>query len=340
MKILLFLASTIVIITSGLFYSLERPQKIEKQKGVCWVGQSQPVTAADFIKLKEAGVTWISQTPFGWQQSIHDTTIRFEKNTNRTPWWGESFVGIAATTQMAKKIGIKTILKPHLWLRQSWPGEVEMKSEAEWKVWFKNYEIFVLAYAYLADSSGIDILCIGTELQKTIHRPEWKSIIKKVKQVYKGKLTYAANFNEFEQVTFWNDLDYIGIQAYFPLSKDSLPTSRELREGWQLPIAKIEALLKKSNKPVLFTEIGYKSTNNATMQPWLWPDYAITDNASNKTQALAYEIFFKEVWSKPWMAGVYFWKWYPQIPKRSVAVDFTPQGKPAEQIMTTWFKKQ
>lgn len=338
MKLYFFFA--IPLLLAAYFLYEEEEVLMEKQKGVCWVGMPDTIAREDVAKLKASGITWISQTPFGWQQAPSDTTLRFEKNTNRTPWWGESFAGIAATTRLAKQEGIQTILKPHLWLRQSWPGEVEMKSDKEWQAWFRAYEEFILGYAALADTTGIEILCIGTELQKTIHRSEWNSLIKKIRSVYKGKLTYAANFNEFEKVPFWNDLDFIGIQAYFPLTKDENPSIEKLELGWQEPIKRIEAVQKKINKPILFTEVGYKSTTDAAIEPWLWPSREMVSNVSEQTQANAYHAFFSVMWKKDWMEGVYFWKWYPKTPKRSVDHDFTPQGKEAEKIMTEWFSKK
>ncbi len=308
-----------------------------KHKGVCWVGQREAVTGTEIKVVKDIGVNWISQTPFGWQRNANDTLIRGETSA-QTPWWGESKQGLIATTMLARKEGIKTLLKPHLWIRDSWPGEIEMKSEQEWKSWFRNYENFILPYAILADSIGIEILCIGTELHKTVKRPEWVVLIKKIKGLYSGKLTYAANFSgEFEDVPFWNDLDYIGVQAYFPLAATKNPGMKEIVQGWKTPIKQMEKVHQRFNKPILFTELGYKSTPDAAMEPWRWPEQE--EEISFETQERCYEAFFQTVWPLDWVAGVYFWKWYPHAPRRPTKGDFTPQGSPAEAVMRSWFKK-
>ena len=340
MKLLTFIALPALLLSLLLMNKGKTDSAREKQKGVCWVGTPQPVVQEDLDKLKSLGVTWISQTPFAWQQQPGDTSLLFEKKTQRKPWWGESYEGIATTSRFAKAANIKTILKPHIWLRQSWPGEIEMASEEAWEKWFKQYSDFIMSYAALAQQEQLEILCIGTELQKTIHRPEWLEIIKNVRGVYKGKLTYAANFNEFESVPFWSALDYIGVQAYFPLTKNSHPTVTEVAAGWEQPLKQIEALHKKTQKPVIFTEIGYKSTHDATIEPWTWPGNEDHEKISDVTQANAYEAFFQQCWGKSWIAGVYFWKWYPQGARRNGAIDFTPQGKPAEKIMKEWFSQQ
>lgn len=336
-----YIASSVTgLIVIGVLFLNDNTETLlatEKQKGVCWVGQPQSITEVEIKDVKKRGVNWISQTPFGWQRNPFDTLIGAE-TSSQTPWWGESKKGIAVTTSLAREEGIKTLLKPHLWVKDSWPGEIEMKSEQEWKAWFRHYENFILSYAALADSSGIEIFCIGTELHKTVKRQEWGPLIKKIKGIYKGKLTYAANFSgEFEEVPFWNDLDYIGVQAYFPLASTKQPNLKVLQQGWEGPIKRIDRVYQKFNKPILFTELGYKSTTDAAIEPWRWPERQ--EEISYETQSNCYEAFFQEIWSLDWIAGVYFWKWYPQTPRHPTDGDFTPQGKPAEDVMKTWFVK-
>jgi hypothetical protein len=92
---------------------------------------------------------------------------------------------------------------------------------------------------------------------------------------------------------------------------------------------------------MLFTEIGYVSRPGATLEPWLWPDRhrgETSEPAGLTTQERAYEAFYRVFWYRPWVAGAYVWKWYPSLPADGqAAVDFTPQGKPAEQVMARWY---
>ena len=91
---------------------------------------------------------------------------------------------------------------------------------------------------------------------------------------------------------------------------------------------------------MLFTEIGYKSTNDAAIEPWKWPQDNRAATPSTETQARCYEAFFKTAWQKEWLAGAYFWKWYPHDSHRVSEIDFTPQGKPAEKVLLENFKKK
>lgn len=305
-----------------------------KQRGVCWVGGRQIVTEKEFESLVKNNVNWISQTPFAWQRSSSDPEIRMNTNSDRV-WWGESDLGIAETTQLAEKLKIKTLLKPHLWIRDSWPGDVKMESEEKWKEWFANYKAFIIHYAKLAEANQIKILCIGTELSHaTAREAEWRNLIREIRKIYSGKLTYAANFHdEFENIKFWDALDFIGVQAYFPLSHKNNPTTQELMANWVQHLNSVERIHEKYDKPVLFTEIGYRSTNDAAIEPWKWPQENKEAVSSAETQAKCYEAFFKTAWKKPWLVGAYFWKWYPHGSNRLLEVDFTPQGKQAEKIL-------
>lgn len=330
----------------------------EKHRGVCWVGGSRIVDSTMLQSLANRNVNWISQTPFGWQRGYDNPEIGNNIGNNRA-WWGERDEGLRSTAQMARKYGIKTILKPHIWLRDSegkWRGEINMKSEEDWQKWFDDYEEFILHYAKLAQAENMEMLCIGTELHKTcIEREDnWRALIKKIRAVYSGDLTYAANFSkEFEEVAFWDELDYIGVQAYFPVATSKNPSLEEVRQGWQPHLRKLEAFSKKYRKPILFTEAGYKSTKNSGIEPWVWPqrlsEEERQDIYSEETQATLYHAMFREVFDKPYIAGIHLWKWYPSQRGRLKStserqrhfynIDFTPQGKLAEKVMTEWFGK-
>jgi len=318
-----------------------RPVSTEvKHKGVCWVGGRETVTDEEIKALVDCHVTWISQTPFGWQRDANSSSI-FTNHSSEKIWWGESDEGISATTALALKAGIKTMLKPHLWVRNGWPGDIVMKSDTAWQHWFNNYEDFILHYATLAEKNKIEFFCIGTELHQTTEREdEWRALISNIRKVYSGKLIYAANFHEeYEHVKFWDALDYIGVQAYFSLAIKQEATLQELVDKWEEPLTSIERVHSKYNKPVIFTEIGYRNDRQAAIEPWTWPSEMKEVLVSEETQALCYQAFFQSAWNKPWLAGAYFWKWYPKGPRRIIGSDFTPQGKQAEKILKENFKK-
>jgi hypothetical protein len=319
-------------------------------RGVNWVA-ADSISSTDMEPLVRAHITWIAQTPFGWQAAAAQPEIRLHTGSTkggRGGYWGESDAGLIFTALQARQRGIKTLLKPHLWLRNggTWPGDINMTSADDWQAWFASYSIFILHYAQLAEANGLEALCIGTELEHASvgHEKEWRALIKQIRKVYHGPLTYAANWSgEFEQIKFWDALDYIGIQAYFPLSKTTAPEKTALLAAWQDPLRRIEAVHKRFKKPVLFTEVGYKTTPDAAIEPWAWPDrMAVVTSVDETTQRMCYEALFETFWTRPWLHGMFIWKWYPGLQPDGPArrhLDFTPQHKPAERVLAEWYGK-
>ena len=102
-------------------------------------------------------------------------------------------------------------------------------------------------------------------------------------------MTYADNWDQFQNVPFWDQLDYVGIDAYFPL-KTSSPTVAVLTELWKPYVENLKIFSEKYNQKILFTEIGYRSINLPNSKPW---DYSLRDQPFNgQTQADALEALF------------------------------------------------
>lgn len=308
-------------------------------RGVCFVAGG-PVEDAPFAALREAGVTWISQTPFGWQDRVDDPEFRLV--TAGRILWGETDEGLRATTQRARAYRIRTLLKPHIWLRDrtggQWEGDIAMRSEADWQRWFASYENFIVHYARLAQETGMEALSVGTELEGTTHREQdWRRVIARVREVYDGPLTYSANWSgEFERIAFWDALDFAGVQAYFPLSDADDPSLDSLVAGWQPHRERLAAWSARVNRPVAFTEVGYRAAMAAAAEPWLW---RTTHGANPALQERCYEAVFQTFWQEPWFRGTFWWKWYPHGAERRARDDsnFTPQGRPAERVMAKWY---
>ena len=320
-----------------------------RQRGMSWTAERQPITADNFVTLVDSHVKWIVQTPFGWQQDIDSPDVVLK---TEGVYWGETDLGLEKTTQLAQEAGIQTLLKPHLWLTRpqdgKWRTDIAMTSEQDWQTWFATYRTFILHYAQFAEEHDIPILCIGTELQTTAVKREqdWRQLIADIRQVYQGQLTYAANWYEaFEQIQFWDELDFIGIQAYFPLAKKLVPSVDELKQGWQQYVDAIATLHTQYQKPVIFTEIGYRSTEDAAIEPWKWPDTSevnpskLSTPAGLQTQANCYEAFFQTVWPQDWLVGAYWWKWLPSIEanQAQLGAGFSPQNKPAEKVLQKYY---
>jgi len=240
----------------------------------------------------------------------------------------------------ADKRGWFTLLKPQIWLGGGhWPGDVDFATEAEWDTFFSNYTYWILHYAVLAEREQIDALCLGTELVKTTlqHPDRWRELIAKVRQVYGGQLTYAANWGEeFEGFTFWEDLDAIGLNSYYPLSEKDAPTDEELLTGARRWMSMAAAVSRKTNRPLWLTEVGFRSVEKA----WTNPHAAAGDRpVDGKAQARCFAALTAAATETPELQGMFIWKWPSYLGReswRGGGKEFSPGGKPAAGVIGTF----
>jgi hypothetical protein len=216
-----------------------------------------------------------------------------------------------------------------------------MGSEEDWRLWFRSYEEFILHYARLAQQERMDGLAVGVELRHAARRADdWRRLIRRVRETYQGPLTYCANWNEEEEIEFWGDLDFIGVQAYYPLSDAPHPNLGQMRAAWLPIVARLEALARRTGRPIVFTEVGYRSLAGALAAPWSWDTEGATDLALQRD---AYRALFDAVWDKSWFGGTFIWKWHPGLAEGTVAKDverdFTPQGKPSLSVMREFYTR-
>jgi hypothetical protein len=287
-------------------------------------------SAASLAEARKLGVDWVSLMPFGF----HAGTAALQFGGAHA--W-ESDESLRATTKQAHELGMKVMLKLHVWGR----GEQKMEewSEADWRTWFDDYGRFVEHYAALARDLHADALCIGNEQKiASRHEAEWRKLIARARAVYKGPLTYGANFDEVFDVPFWDALDWIGVSGYFPLVPDATPTRAALVDAWQPILARLEPLSRKHARPVLFTEIGYRSADGAAWRQWEIPRIA---PANLEAQRVAYEAFFETVWPRPWILGAYPWKWFSYPGHGSTdGNDYDFERKPAAEVIRRAFTRR
>jgi len=312
--------------------------KEEKINGVSFVANRNPVDSTHVKPVQDLNANYAAVMPFGFVPDQEKPQIVY--NTDRQ-WYGETREGGRNYIAQLHNGGIKVMVKPQIWIRRGeFTGYLKMATEEEWVALENSYRDFIIDYATLAQEEEAVIFCIGTELEQFVTaRPDyWRQLIIDIRKVYTGKLTYAANWDEYKRTPFWDMLDYIGIDAYFPVCEDQTPTVECTIAGWQKWKDEVSAFAKAENKKVIFTEFGYRSVDFSGKEPWK-ADRSM-DAVNLEAQVNTLTGFFESVWQEEWLAGGFVWKWFIQHDQVG-GVDnhqFTPQNKPAEEVIRTYFK--
>lgn len=309
--------------------------------GMSLTAPANPFVQDPMAAMASLGIDWVALLPFGFFDQTQ-AIIRFDSIDTGGGWWGETKAGITTSHNLAKAQGMKTMLKPQLWSWQGWIGEMSYSTQAEWDKFHINYTNFICYWARVAETLNVDLFCIGTEIKESAmnYPTYWKDLIAEIRQIYSGKITYASNWDEYNHIMFWDELDYIGVDAYFSLLPDATPRVCDLKAAWEPTFNALKSFSEQWKKPILFTEWGYLSLDGCAYKTWeLEKDReraSINEQAqANAAQALL-ETFGKETW---WIGG-FQWKWYADLPTSTQdrSNDYTPQGKIASDVLKVLYQ--
>ena len=300
-------------------------------------GYGSSMSQQSLERVRSLGSNAVAIVPYSWMRDPK-TPARFRFSDRAG---SENDEGVVHALCEANKQGLFTVLKPHVWISGSWPGEVSMQDDKAWEQFFEHYYQWIRHYAFMAEIYQADMLCIGVEFsQATLNQSErWSELIGRIRKIYHGNLTYAANWgDEFENIKFWDQLDVIGLNCYYPLSENRTASEKELIAGFSKVLSKVNQVKSRYNKPVVLTEIGFRSVES----PWLQPhEEAFDKKYSQEHQALAYSAVFNAMDTQPVADGILWWKW-PTNMGNTLEEDrrFIPAGKSSERVIEHWFKRR
>ncbi len=312
--------------------------RTEFQKGVVYTSWSTselsgPTSDASLEYLSRLGVKHVALMVVWYQPDIEAKEMVFDEKKT------VSDEAIIHAVNVCHKLGMKVRLKPHVDVQNEEARQNIIASE----VWFDAYKKYIVRYAELAQKCNIELFSVGTELANTSieqWHARWSDIIRAVRAAYKGPLAYDSNWDEFQTVSFWKEVDYIGMDAYFPITNSNDPTKEQLIEGWKSRADEIEGWMKSANlsdMPVIFTEIGYDAVDGSNTQPWRILPTLANAKEDQQEQADCLDSMMIVLSTRGWFKGFYWWNYFPRPDLGPMG--YTLRGKKGEGILVDWFKK-
>ena len=265
-----------------------------------------PGFAEELKDLNGLGVNSVAIHPYAGIRSDGSVSTRYQ---NGVP----DYVTLPQKTATEQHMVL--VMKPHLayWRSGfSWRGEIQFEGEALTR-FQSTYKAFILTLAKACPD--VPYFVIATELEQMAgpeQRPYWVALIKEVRKLTKAKIGFAANWDRVEKLSFWDELDFIGVQAYYPLSDLEKPSRADLEKGWDKILLDLKSMSDTHKKPVLFTELGYPQSLDAAREPWSYHEALGTElGQAQSLQALCYDVALEKMGaSGDWFLGCLLWKWF------------------------------
>jgi hypothetical protein len=296
---------------------------------VDWSANGYSSGAAD-NSMRELALTGANTATIlvtAYQEKAESEVLR--PDDPRTPTRASVLHAIA----QAQDQGLMVAIKPHVDLDDgSWRGMISPPDAA---VWFDSYRQFLLPWAGLADSVGATLFMVGTELAGTLgHEAHWLETIRQVRARYSGALVYAASWDEAMLVPFWRECDLVGVDFYFPVARRNDPGRLEILAAWQPWLERLHRLHAQTGRPVLLTEIGYRSVDGAAMHPYRFDNDATLDLEEQSDLYWAALTATREL---DWFEGMMWWNWPADGSGGPANTDYTPSAKPASgELISAW----
>jgi hypothetical protein len=277
--------------------------------------------------------TWVSILATQYLDSFSDTNIK--PISYKTP----TDLGIVKAIQKIHSLGMKVSLKPHVDVganSSGYRGYISYSLESDWNKWFESYKNFILHYANIAQANNVELFVIGTELSGTSQREiDWRNIISEVRRVYSGKIVYAANHDEYSNISWWSALDYVGVDAYFRLTDKLDPSIWELQDSFAQHMNGLDSFAADFNKKIILTEIGFQSRDGTNITPW-----SSSRPLDLNEQADCYNAVLEVMKNDSNIQGAFFWNWLTSTTQGGLTdLEFTPYRKPAQAVIADYYGK-
>lgn len=318
-----------------------------------WQGKERGALA---LLKQQTGAQWVSLCVFVFQSTPYTSDIA-PNTTGVNPLTGKSWQTSSTWDDLqtavadARAQGLRIMLKPHV---DCYSGEWRAAIVPdETGTWFAAYTTILLQYAQFAEQHHIDMLCIGVEYAiatQPQYNTYWQALIRSVRSVYSGKLTYAANWSpaftmkqaELEHIPFWRQLDYIGVDFYGALAKRENAPSPNYGNAYARMVGRashIEKVAQRVGRSVILTEVGIQSVQGALASPYQYTrGNASSAQVDNTVQELYYRAVLDVFGNKPWCAGFFWWNW-ESTPTATRATNYTAEGKPAAALLKTYYQQ-
>ncbi|WP_235929062.1 glycoside hydrolase family 113 [Marisediminicola senii] len=280
-------------------------------------------------ELSRTNINWVVIAYAAQQANAQETVVEWREAPAPTD------DEIRWAINASRERGYKVCLKPTVNCKDgTWRGYIgffdwDVPGEATWGEWFNSYTQYMVHMATLAEEMSVDLFCIGCEMVRADSREnEWRELIRQVRAVYSGPITYNCDKYQEDHLTWWDAVDVISASGYYPTG------------SWQTQLDRIAPVVAKYDKPFLFIEAGCPSRDTSPAKP---NDWTLAGKVSVEAQADYLAEMFEENSSRDWVAGFALWDWPAKLYSPTEADqndDYCMYAKPGEKVVARYYGRR
>ena len=293
--------------------------------------------------LMDIAMNWVCLAFPVEQKTFASTEILFDYRTNIPD------LELISTIEHFHSRKVKVCLKPMIncadgvWRALiSFPDSAMNGEDSYWKAWFESYQAYLTHYAEIAEYTGCEMFCLGCEMLSTEVKEEyWRKTISLVRNVYSGPLVYNTNHGKEDKAAWYDEIDYLGTSAYYPVADKAGASKEEMVTVWEGIADQLEKISERLGKKVIFMEIGCRSALGCAQMPWdfMHQEFPFSEEEQSNFYASSLEVMSK----REWFMGYFWWDWSTHIyeTREQALTDtgFNIHYKKAEQVLRDWYQR-
>ena len=276
-------------------------------------------------RIVAIGAQWVSFLVTCFVDKVDSVEIEFDKERTVKD------ARLVETLAYARKKGLRLGLLPIVLIRnaddEDWRGTLRPTDP---QMFWRSYDRFLMHYLDIAREARVELFSVGSEFcsLETQH-DAWTRVIQNARGRYGGWLSYSVNWDHYEVPRFWDQIDQVGMTAYFELTKDKDADLAALKKAWQKVRKDLSQAAKNMGRKIVLTELGYASQDGCNTAPWNY--FLAPDQIDLGEQADCFKAFAAVMGNAPLLQGVYAYDFFEEggIKDSSYAL----WGKPAWKVV-------
>jgi len=353
----------IIPIDAGKTAFASRVNNEKYQKGTLfvdfWWGNFFDLLNSTHARLKEKGFQWIEIAPAWDYKQVNPVPIITSEGFGHTYSNDE----LDFHLKKMKADGFKVYMMPQICCADTSKAGF---SKEWWDVWFSEYEKYTMYFVDKANKYNVEYLTItgdwvvvaaSPDKRPADYKERLEAIYSKAKSAYKGKLgrglfiggEIKSNIPDIwpntDSMPFMEQADFIGINWWVGLTDKNNPTQEELNANVKRIFdLRLKPLYEKYKKPIILQQVAYPSIDGGLtgkagvddVATALWEPYSDKYKLDLEEQAMGFEAIMKNVAETSYIIGIYpFTYWPDDFP---LTKEYNVRGKPAEEVLSQWYK--